>query len=247
VTDADTSVTGVAFQARIRAKYGVRWYHLRQRSKSFKAEAAIGHCKRFLGLALAANDKGDRNWLKHVPSVVDAWNARPTSGTDVARRDVTKANELEVVAAKLGVDDPVAHVNARLIRAMSDRTRRALGFRYAVGDRVLLANKSGYETGARLATASAGGGFAKTSVVGSYGTKVYTVSAAFLKASKTHYIMVYGLAGTEGLYYAGDLTPATFAGVGADAEAADATRQATREAKLRARAAAKRRARLARS
>jgi len=42
VTDADTAVAGKAFQAKIREKYNVKWYHLRTRSKSFRAEAMIG-------------------------------------------------------------------------------------------------------------------------------------------------------------------------------------------------------------
>jgi hypothetical protein len=42
VTDADTAVAGKAFQAKIKAKYNVTWYHLRTRSKSFRAEAMIG-------------------------------------------------------------------------------------------------------------------------------------------------------------------------------------------------------------
>ena len=246
VTDLDTAVAGKAFQAKIRLRHGIRWYHLRQRSKSFKAENMIGYVKRRLGLALAAN--GDRNWVRHVASVVDDYNSRPVSGTTVARSAVTKANELEVLAEKLGVEDLVPHVNSRLIKSMSPATRAAVGFRYAAGDRVLLANKANYETVARLEQAASGGGaFAKTSVVGSYGSKVYVVSSAFLKANRTHYIPVYGLEKMEGVYYAGDLKPATFAGSGAAADASRQERQAAKDAAVRKAAAKRRLARLARA
>ena len=248
VTDLDTAVAGTAFQAKIRARHGIRWYHLRQRSKSFKAENMIGYVKRRLGLALAANGGGDRNWVRHVDGIVADYNARPVSGTRFARASVNKANELRVLADKLGVQDLVPHVNSRLVRSMSTATRAAVGFRYRVGDRVLLANKANYETVARLEQAASGGGaFAKTSVVGSYGRKVYVVSSAFLKANRTHYIPVFGLEKMAGVYYTGDLKPATFAGVGDAADAARRDRQAERDRAARKAASKRRLARLARS
>ena len=38
VSDADTAVSGAAFQARIKAQYNISWYHILTRSKSYKAE-----------------------------------------------------------------------------------------------------------------------------------------------------------------------------------------------------------------
>ena len=113
---------------------------------------------------------------------------------------------------------------------------------------MLLANKANYETVARQEQAASGGGaFAKTSVVGSFGRKVYVVSSAFLKANRTHYVPVFGLEKMEGVYYAGDLKPATFAGVGAAADAARTDRQAERDRAARKAASRRRLARLARS
>ena len=112
VTDMDTAVAGAAFQAKIRAAHGIRWYHLRQRSKAFKAENMIGYVKRRLGLAVAAavaaGDKNRYNWVRHVDSVVDDYNSRPVTGTTSGkwtRASVDASNELEVVSDKLGVGD----------------------------------------------------------------------------------------------------------------------------------------------
>jgi hypothetical protein len=98
---------------------------------------------------------------------------------------------------------------------------------------------------ARQEQAAAGGGaFAKVSVVGSYGRKVYVVSAAFLKANRTHYIEVYSLEKMEGVYYAGDLKPAPFAG---SDDVARKALQAVRDAAAKKAAAKRRLARLARA
>ena len=199
--------------------------------------ACCRYLKRRLALATAANDPGDKNWLQHIQPIVDDYNSRPVTGCSMRRDAVTQQTELKLLAQKLGADDVTPIFNTRLLRGVSAKTMQTLGFKYNVGDGVLVANEANYETTARLA---AGGGFAKKSVVGHFGTKVYTVSEGFLKANDTHYLMVYHLKGLQGIFYDHDLTPATFAGRGPEAEQAAAALQATRDVKLRAQAAAQR-------
>jgi hypothetical protein len=188
---------------------------------------------------LAANDPGDRNWIKHLPSVLHHANEKKVVGAPKFKRsEVTKANELQVLAAKMGAKDCVPLINTRLIRCMSERTRKLLNFKFKKNDKVLLAASSSYETVARLARSE--GKFTKSSVAGDYDPTVRVVKDAFLKANKTHYVHCYELYNLEDVYYTNELVSAAFAGTGEEAEQRQAARQAAREAKLRAAAAKKR-------
>jgi hypothetical protein len=201
------------------------------------------YLKRRLAVATAANDKGDKNWIQHVASVVDDYNGRKCKGTNIRRVDVTRKNELEVLSQRLGVENVYPIMNTKLLRGLSEATLKALRARFRAGQKVLLATDSNYETGARLAAGA--GAFGKKSVEGSFSSKVYTVQEVLLKANETHYIIVYKLAHLEGVYYQNELIPATFAGSGPEAEEAARQLQDAREVKLRRLAAAKRRKRAA--
>ena len=200
VTDRDSSIAAPAFQARIFREHGVRWFHLRSRSKAFLAEQKIAYLKRRLGVAMAA--RGDNNWVDALPHVLADHNRRPVSGTDVRRSDVNKKNELAVAAMRQGLGakgDASVLVNTHLHHSFSPRMLKAIDFRFKPGDRVLLSRSANYESAAKLA--GGGDAFGKVSVHGAYFPKPYTVTEAFLKANATHFIMAYRLAGLEGPYY----------------------------------------------
>jgi hypothetical protein len=198
------------------------------------------YIKRRISLAVAAgNEKGDKRWLKYIKIITDDYNNRPVTGCQMKRNEVTRENEMKLLAEKLGADDVAPVFNTRLLRSFSAKTHQALGFAFKRGDRVLLANDVNHETTARLAT---GGAFTKKSVVGSFGSKIYTVNEALLRANATHYVMVYSLQGLPGIWYDFELTLANrFAGSTPEEVEAVKLRQVERDAKLRAVAAAKRR------
>jgi hypothetical protein len=186
----------------------------------------------------AGNERGDHRWLKYIEIVTRDYNDRPVTGCQMKRNEVTRENEMQLLAQKLGADDVAPVFNTRLLRSFSDKTRKALGFAFDRGDRVLLANDVNHETTARLAT---GGAFTKKSVVGSFGSKIYTVAEAYLRANRTHYVMCYSLQGLPGIWYSYELTPANrFAGSDPQEIEAVRQRQVERDAKLRSVAAAKR-------
>jgi hypothetical protein len=207
ITDRDTAISGKAFQRSMKERYGINWIHLRTRSKAFKAERMIRFLKTRLSTALAFNEKGDNDWLQHLPGILEDYNERFINGTTIRRRDASKKNYLEILAQKMGgggVADPEAYFNVSVLGnftpEMSDRI-----FKYKVGDRVMLATYVDYSN------KPARGAFEKKSVTGSFGKKVYSVRRQLLKSNAKFFLSkVYELEGLRGLFYETELIPALF-------------------------------------
>jgi hypothetical protein len=204
ITDRDSAVSGAAFQKRIQKTMGVTWYHLRTRSKAYKAELGIKFLKRRLAIALRANPKGDNNWLQHVQPILDDYNSQFVPGTNVRRNDVNKYNVRKVLEQVYHSKDYETLFTGSVAANFSPQLTKLLGFKFAVGQKVLLAKVSNYFTKKS--------GFAKPSVEGSYGDQVFTVEECLLKTDKTKrfYNYVYRLEGVEGLFYPSELIPALF-------------------------------------
>jgi hypothetical protein len=206
VSDRDTAVAGETFQRAMRERYGIRWIHLRSRSKAFHAERMIRYCKERLSQAMQASaERGDankNNWIRHVGPMVDDYNSRFISGTTFRRRDASPANYLAILEQKYGFVNPTTVFNSSVSGNFSSRMGAML-FKYPVGARVLLSREADY-------TGKQRGAFAKKSVTGSYGN-AYRVSRRLLKSNGKFFLSpVYGLEGLEGLFYESELTPALF-------------------------------------
>jgi hypothetical protein len=204
VTDRDSAVSGEAFQRRIQKTLGVTWYHLRTRSKAYKAELGIKFLKRRLAVALRANKKGDNNWLQHLDPIVRDYNAQCVPGTNIRRDDVNKFNVRNVLEQVYHSKDYEALFTGSVASNFSPQLTKLLGFRFKPGQKVLLAKTSNYFTKKSA--------FAKPTVEGAYGDHVFTVAECLLKTDKTKrfYNYVYRLEGVEGLFYPSELIPALF-------------------------------------
>jgi hypothetical protein len=204
ITDRDTAVSGEAFQKRIKKTLGVSWYHLRNRSKAYKAELGIKFLKRRLAIALRANKKGDNNWLQHLQPILEDYNNQCVPGTTIRRSAVNKFNVRQVLEQVYQSKDYESLFTGSVASQFSPALQRQLRFKFRVGQKVLLAKVSNYFTKKSA--------FAKPSVEGSFGERVFTIQECLLKTDRTKrfYNFVYRLEGVEGLFYPSELKPALF-------------------------------------
>jgi hypothetical protein len=204
VSDRDTAVAGKAFQQRIKEELGIDWFHLMNRSKSFLAENKIRYMKERLSQGMKMRSPPlDNVWVDLVPGIVADYNRRYVTGTKIVRRDVNKKNQLDVIRQRYRVQDPTPLFNLGVAGKLSDRMEKKLGFRFKVGDRVLLSTSANYELKS--------GYFAKKSVRGNYARKVYKVTAVRLKSNRDLFMsQVYKLDGLKGYFYERELIPSYF-------------------------------------
>ena len=212
VSDRDSSVTGQAFQARMRRDYGLSWIFLKSRSKSYRAEIMIKFVKRRCSIALeAAVEAGERsgkkpnlNWVELLPGILDDYNGREIPGSGGLTRDsVNKRNYMDLLERLWGSRDAAgSSLNLAQSSNYSPRIAKAL-WRYQVGDRVLLSKASDYSRKT--------GKFTKRSVTGSFGPEVHTVTGRKLKSNGKYFLVaVYSISGRTSLYYPEELRPALF-------------------------------------
>jgi hypothetical protein len=200
ITDRDTSVAGKAFQNAIREAYGITWIHLRSRNKAYKSERMIRFMKERLSTALSLNK--DKSWIRHIDEIVDDYNARPITGTDIARSKASKQNYMKILVQKFKFKNPTVRFNTSVSGNFSKKLGDLL-FKFKLGQRVLLALSADYT--------SSKGTFSKRSVTGAFGSKIYKIYDRFLKSNAKLFVCpVYKLSGLEGHFYESELTPATF-------------------------------------
>ena len=203
IVDRDVAISSRKFQERIYNLYKVDFCHLRSRSKSFAAERAIRTLKSLLSQSLALNDKGDNNWLKHLPSVLASLNNRFCRNTNIRRIDVNKDNELQVLAQVFGVKDFSPILNTKVLGNFSTEMYKAVGFKHKPGDKVQISRDANYRVKIDA--------FTKKSVEGNYTKRVYTVDYGLLKSSNRHYFVhCYKLKSYPELVYSSEVIPALF-------------------------------------
>ena len=135
--------------------------------------------------------------------ILDDYNDRPTSGSNMKRSSINKYNVRELLAQLYKAEDYTPLFNTSVLGNFSDRMRKQIGFRFARGQRVLVSLSANYRIKSSL--------FTKRSVVGSYGKRVYVVKDVFLKSNSKHtYSLCYRLFGLSGLFYQTELLPAVF-------------------------------------
>lgn len=173
-------------------------------------------------LSIAERANGDGRWAALLPGICKDYNNALVRGTDVRRRDVNQDNYLQLLEKLHRTTEPSLLFNmAETFRYPSGLSRFL--WRYAVGDKVLLARRVDYDLRGRNY-------FEKPSVAGTYGPKVYTVTECRTKLNADLFLCpVYALSPLTGLFYESELSPALF-DVPTAAAAAAATPPAARAA-----------------
>lgn len=257
VSDRDSAVksnhASAGLRARLKARYDVGWIFLKNRNKAYKvraqpppsapatpllssrlslspaqAERMIRFLKQRLSIAERAS--GDGRWAAHLPGILREYNGSRVKGTDVRRADVTQDNYLELLGKLRRTTEPSMLFNmTESLRAPSALSRYL--WRYAVGDRVLLARRVDYDLRDRTY-------FEKPSVTGAYGPRVLTVTACRTKLNADFFLCpVYALSSASGpmtgLFYESELSPALFDGAGGRAARGVTTQQRRGDASRR--------------
>ena len=205
ISDRDSVATSKNFRNWIKEKYNIDWDYLRSRSKAFLAERYIRFIKSRLSAAIKANPK-DLNWIQYLPPVLQDFNSKNVTGTDIPRNSIDRFNWMKLVEARLGISDASSFVN---ISDFGDphKTWADKIFKYKRGDRVLLSRKADYKRGQTFTSKT----FEKPSVSGAYSDFVYTITSRRLKhVNKWALTKVYSLSGLEGYFYESELIPALF-------------------------------------
>ena len=162
-------------------------------------------------MATSMRITGSRRWIELLAAFVKNHNREFLPGQKKLRRiDIDETNWLEAVAAirKTGDADPSLMFH---ISRASDLppAAEAVTWRYKIGDKVLLSREVDFSIAHKR------GHFEKSSVVGSFGDKVYTVDHRDYHLSKdNHLIPTYKLRELDDgqdLLYETDLRPALYA------------------------------------
>ena len=200
ISDRDSSVSGSAFQDRIYKELGVRWIHLRSRSKSYLAERMIYTVKVRLQQALDLNYP-DLNWLQYMQPFCDDYNGRKVKHTNIRRIDVDKSNELKVIQQQFKVKDVGSLFNSSTCSNFSPYMLKKLKLPFKSGDRVLISKSANYTLRKDA--------FTKKSIDGTFSRKTYVVDRPVLKANSDQFFTVaWKIHGLEGLFYSTELVKA---------------------------------------
>ena len=151
-------------------------------------------------------------WVDLLKDIVAKYNSQTVPGTTIVRRSVNRANSHHLLQQLLNARQPrdILSMNTILDResypadGIYDKV-----FKYSIDDLVLLKRKMDYTQKKN---------FAKATVEGDFGRKVYKIYKRVLRTNrKLEILPMYGLAAASngkkllGLYYPADLIPAKFA------------------------------------
>jgi hypothetical protein len=198
-SDRDVA-TSESFRRGIFRTHGIRWSYLRAFNKAHLAENAIKYIRQKISLVQLSNPGAD--WRSYLDEIVRHYNSQPLPNTNVARSSVNRDNYLSKLSEIYKSTDPDLLFNVASGGNFTPETERVL-FRYKVGDTVLLNRKADYELH--------DGKFTKWSQVGTYGKRVYRISALVLKSNASLFLVpTYRLEGKLGLYYQENLLKVPF-------------------------------------
>ena len=177
VSDRESALDSSEFKRRMAEKYNISFIKLYTRQKAYFCELVIRRLKEQMSQILRASPKR-RKWTDILQNCVDAWNDGLLPGTGMKRKHVNKSNYLEVLSRMHGVEDFTPFFNV----AATDNLHPELAahyFRYAVGDKVLLARKVDYAKEEKDKAF-----FEKPSVVGSFSKTIFVITARKLKSDR---------------------------------------------------------------
>jgi hypothetical protein len=154
-------------------------------------------------LSIAERAHGDGRWVVHLDAIVAHYNNEFVKNTRFRRKDINQHNYVRFLIQLRNTPD----VSMLFNMSQSFHSGTALSrflWKFKVGDLVLLARDVDYNIRGKT--------FTKASVEGTYGDRVYTVTATTTKLNSDLFITpVYRLSGMTGLFYQTELSPALFA------------------------------------
>jgi hypothetical protein len=186
------SVASKKFRQRVYEKYAVRWYFLKKGHKSYLAERYVGFVKTKLSQVLESDPKlaAGKRWVHLVDPLVKEYNSQTVPGTGYRRQAVCKENYSDFLSQLFGGDkDYDLRISGRIVGPFQNSRWNKAVFRFELGDRVRVSRKADWTDPDNRSS------FKKASVVGSFGSRVYTVSARQLRTTKdgSRFVPVYKL------------------------------------------------------
>ena len=190
-SDRDSVATSPKFRQELQDKYGLNWYFLKKGNKAFLAERYILYLKVQLSKALASasDSEGEQRWIDFLPRICDTYNSQIIPGTKFKRGAISSHNFDAFVEQLFKLQDaPSQRYNSFVAGPFQHHADwNKIIFKFAVGDRVLLAKSANWKLKPSL--------FSKVSQDGNYGKTVFTISGRQLRANRAfdRLIPVYSL------------------------------------------------------
>lgn len=191
-SDRDSVALSPSFRETIQQKYGISWYFLKKGHKSFLAERYIGFVKTKLSQALASGEatQNQKRWIDLIDPLVKEYNNQLIPGTSYRRQAVARENFNHFLSQLFGTKDYDLNFSAFAVQPFTNKQWNKKIFKFDLGDKVRVSRKADWTDPENRSS------FKKVSVLGGFGSKVYTVSGRQLRLTKTqkHYVQVYQLA-----------------------------------------------------
>ena len=186
------SVASQAFRDKMCKDYNLSWYFLKKGHKSYLAERYVGFVKTKLSQALESDETlaAKKRWVDLVDPLVREYNRQLVPGTTFKRQAVNRENYSSFLAQLFGTPDYDLQITGRILGPFQSERWNKMAFGFQLGDRVRVSRKADWTDPENRK------GFKKVSTVGSYGTRIYTVSGRQLRATKDgkRFVPVYQLA-----------------------------------------------------
>ena len=174
ISDRESVLASKAFQRDIKAKYGVKFQFIHRYNKAWVSESGIRWVKRDLSVKLLKS--GGKNWIKHLPAVINEHNDEQIPGTDFAPNQINGSNFMEFINQLHDVNDQTMNFSTNSIdsRSIVSKNWIKILFKFRLGQKVLASRYSleGRKT------------FGKSSVDGTYSPEPYIIKRAKLRQTK---------------------------------------------------------------
>jgi hypothetical protein len=191
-SDRDSVALSADFRDKIQTKYGIKWHFLKKGNKSFLAERFIGFVKTRLSQALNSGlaESNPKRWIHLVEPMVKEYNTQKIKGTSYRRQAVSRENFNHFLSQVFGSEDYDLRFSSFAVQPFQNEAWNKKIFKFELGDKVRVSRKADWTD------ASNRNVFKKVSMVGGFGSAVYTVSGRQLRADRTgkRYIPLYQLA-----------------------------------------------------
>lgn len=188
-SDRDSVATSPKFKNEISEKYGIEWNFLKKGNKSYLAERYIGLVKTRISQTLI--HKGGKKWINLVEPLVNEYNKEKIEGTSYTRQGVNRSNFLHFLSQLLKIEDPELQFNGFKLGEFEQEKWNKKIFKFKLGETVVVARNANWKFGEEKL-----GQFGKVSMIGGFGTKIFTISGRQLRMNKAQnrYVEVYSLA-----------------------------------------------------
>ena len=205
ISDRDVAISSKVFRDRLKRETGIGWYIQDKRIKSFRAERFQRFLKDRFGQGMAMNhaDPKLRNcWVRLIDPILDDYNSKFVTGTNIRRKDVDKDNYLEVLRQRFPqAENQRDFVPLSFATSFTPQLAEKV-FKYDVGEKVLVSRSATREDETK------GGIFLKRSLHGAFAPKICKIEYTALRSSNSGVaIPTYYIENDEKPYYESELAP----------------------------------------